>query len=57
MMDLILGVAIVAALLGLGYLWLIPPLRQAQEQTLALAAKARRAEHAAEPRVRTRASA
>jgi hypothetical protein len=57
MMDLILGIAIVAALLGLGYLWLIPPLRQAQEGMLELAEMARRAEHASEPRARTQASA
>ena len=57
MVDLILGIAIVTALLSLGYLWLIPPLRQAQEETLKLAAMQRRAERGAEPRVRTRAPA
>jgi hypothetical protein len=57
MVDLILGVAVVAALVSLGYLWLIAPLQQAQERTLELAARARRAEPDAEHRTRTRASA
>ncbi len=55
MTTVIAAIAVAAALLILGYLWLVRPVQEAQKQTLELAESARR--EARKARRRTRASA